>query len=109
MQKKVALSILALAMFLAFSNNFVLASSSRLPEEETYDEYVGFFNGITRDTISLMERKSHRISTYKLSPSVIVLRNDESFDIKKIPIHSIVDLIIVNGLVEKIIVMEVSS
>lgn len=109
MQTKVALSILALTMFLAFSDHCALASSSGLTEEGAHNEYVGFFNGITRDTISLMDQKSHKVSTYRLSPDVIVLRNDEPFDINMIPIHSIVSLIVVNRLVEQIIVMEVSS
>ena len=109
MVKKIAFSILGFAVLMILSNNFLLASSNRLAQKQTIREYVGFFNGIKGDTISLMKEKSYRVSTYKLSPSVIVLCNDEPLDIDKILIHSIVKLIVVNGLVKKIMIMEVSS
>ncbi len=107
--KKIAFSILGLAVLMILSNNFLLASSNRLAQKQTIHEYVGFFNGIKGDTISLIKEKSYTISTYKLSPSIIVLNKDEPSDINSIIIHSIVKLLVVNGLVEKIVIMEVSS
>jgi len=109
MLKKIAFSILGLAVLMILSNNFLLASSNKLTQKQTIHEYIGFFNGIKEDTIFLMKEKSYTIASYKLSPSVIVLYKDESSDINNIIIHSIVKLIVVNGLVEKIVIMEISS
>lgn len=109
MLNKIAFSILGLAVLMILSNNFLLASSNKLTQKQTIHEYIGFFNGIKEDTIFLMKEKSYTIASYKLSPSVIVLYKDEFSDINNIIIHSIVKLIVVNGLVEKIVIMEISS
>lgn len=110
--KKTVFLILFMGVIIIISNGFLFASENKLSQkqgEDEFAEYVGFFTGIKGDTMSLLLEKTYRPFTCKLSPTVVVSCKDEPVDIKKILIHSIVKVILVNGLVEEIIILEVSS
>jgi len=110
--KRTGFLILFIGVIILISNGFLFASANELAQKQhkgKFAEYIGFFNGVKGDTLSLSLEKTYEIFTFKLSPAVVVIYKDEPVDIKNILIHSIVKVILVDGLVEKIIILEVSS
>lgn len=110
--KRTGFLIIFIGVIIIISNGFLFASGNELSQkqdEDEFAEYVGFFNGIKGGAISLLLEKTYQIFTCKLSPTVVVNYKDETVDIKNILIHSIVKVILVDGLVEEIIILEVSS
>jgi hypothetical protein len=80
---------------------------------------TGFYYGVANGLVSLMDRKSHKTTSYFSGPEMIFTRYPEALDVKakrdpdnlveikpeSLPMHSIVQLIIINAEVVEIILI----
>jgi len=75
---------------------------------------TGLFVGIVKDQVSLFEGDNARKKNYRLEPDYKIIFNNQVSDLKElglsqIPPHSVVKLIMIDGQVCEIILLEVSS
>jgi hypothetical protein len=70
---------------------------------------TGFFKSVKEGTIHIIDEKTQKTSSFKLSKTVKVTYKGQTESINNIIIHSIVELTISKGIVTEIIIKEVSS
>ena len=81
-------------------------------EKATYKsaiEKTGFYNGIVRERVTILDEKSYKKLKYIVHSNMIVTYQDQEIEWQSLLPHSIVMLIIVDAEVVEIILLQESS
>jgi hypothetical protein len=84
-------------------------SDSFRPKPQITVEKEGFFGGINAGRVTIIDRTSYSKATHPLSPSVVIRFQGAPIEADRLAIHSIIRLIIVDGTVQEIILMQEAS
>ena len=69
----------------------------------------GFYGGVSKERITLKNMKTHKKASYRLEPDYRNFFNEQEFELRRIPPSSIIKLILIEGQVREIILLEMSS
>jgi hypothetical protein len=85
------------------------ASDSLRPKPQITEEKEGFFGGIHAGRVTIIDRTSYSKVTHPMSPSVVIRFQGAPIEADRVAIHSIIRLIIVDGTVQEIILIQEAS